>query len=224
MMITVNLRPGARRGRATPALALGLDQLKALGTRFRDPLPAIAVVAWAAVLGFLAFTFVRTASRLEELEPRLDQARAEHRRMREFVSQKRREEATRDSILSQIATIREVDGDRYVWPHVLDEVARALPAFTWLVDLSVVPPQPSDSGPRPPVEVQLSGRTVDIQGFTRFMRQLEDSPWLGNVTAVSANTIVEEARAVTAFVLKAQFTPADSGRIRTVPVAESVVR
>ena len=28
-----------------------------------------------------------------------------------------------------------MDGDRYVWPHLLDEVTRALPAYTWLVDL-----------------------------------------------------------------------------------------
>ena len=41
----------------------------------------------------------------------------------------------RDSLVAQITTIRTVDGDRYVWPHLLDEVTRALPAYTWLVDL-----------------------------------------------------------------------------------------
>ena len=33
------------------------------------------------------------------------------------------------------ATIRSVDSDRYVWPHLLDEVTRALPPYTWLVDM-----------------------------------------------------------------------------------------
>jgi len=72
--------------------------------------------------------------------------------------------------------------------------------------------------------VQLTGRTVDIQGYTRFMRQLEDSPWLNNITAISANTVVEQGRAVTAFVLTATYTKPPVERVQTVPVAESVVR
>jgi hypothetical protein len=78
----------------------------------------------------------------------------------------------RDSILSQIRTIQQVDGDRYVWPHILDEVSRALPPFTWLVNVAFVPltPKPTtfaaadsaaaktDTLP-PPVQVQLTGRT-----------------------------------------------------------------
>ena len=141
--------------------------------------------------------------------------------------------SVRDSILKQIRTLKNVDGDRYVWPHILDEVAQALPTYTWLVELSPVaaPPQAvaaaadTNLAPSaPPVEVQITGRTVDIQGYTRFMRQLEESPWLGNVTAVSATTVVERGRAVTAFVLRATFMRPDASQIQTVPVAESVVR
>ena len=134
-------------------------------------------------------------------------------------------------ILAQIRTIQQVDGDRFVWPHILDEVARALPPMTWLVEVAPAPAaQPMAVADTlmgdepPPVEVQLTGRTVDIQGYTRLMRQLEDSPWLGNIMAVSANTVVEQGRAVTAFVLKATFTRPDRSQIQTVPVAESVVR
>jgi hypothetical protein len=49
--------------------------------------------------------------------------------------QKRKQEVIRDSLQRQIATIKSVDGDRYIWPHVMDEVTKALPAYTWLVDL-----------------------------------------------------------------------------------------
>jgi len=225
MMISVNLRPGVRRGRQAPAFGLGLERLKGLGDRLKDPLPALAVAAWVVAVGFLGWTFFRTGSQLGTLEPRLEEGRDEHRRFTDFVRQKRREEAVRDSVLSPIQTIRQVDGDRYIWAHVLDEVARALPPLTWLTDLSGLPPQATDTASgRPPVEVQITGRTVDIQGYTRFMRQLEASPWLGEVMAVSATTVVEQGRAVTAFVVKATFTPADSNFVRTVPVAESVVR
>jgi Tfp pilus assembly protein PilN len=227
MMISINLRPGARRGRAAPGLGAVLDRVRGLGSRLKDPLPALAIVAWIGALGFLGWTFLSTGSRLGNLEPRLEQARNEHRRFQEFLQQKRREEATRDSILAQIRTIRDVDGDRYIWPHILDELAQAMPQYTWLVDVSTVAPPPmvdTTTQTRPPVEVQVTGRTVDIQGYTRLMRRLEDSPWLSNVTAVSANTVVEQGRAITAFVLRVTYNVADSSRIRTVPVTESVVR
>ena len=235
MMITVNLRAGSRRSRGgSLSLASGLAWVKGLGSVVKDPLRILAVVAWLGVIGFLGWSFLRTGSQLGELEPKITQMRAEHKRFHEFLAQKKKEEAVRDSILTQIRTLKDVDADRYVWPHILDEVAQALPTYTWLVDLSpvVVPQQAvaaaadtnlAPSAP-PPVEVQITGRTVDIQGYTRFMRQLEESPWLGNVTAVSATTVVERGRAVTAFVLRATFMRPDASQIQTVPVAESVVR
>jgi len=232
MMITVNLRAGSKRSKGGGlSLASGLAWVKGLGSVVKDPLRILAVVAWVGVVGFLGWSFLRTGSQMSALEPKITQMRAEHKRFQEFLAQKKKEEAVRDSILTQISTLKEVDGDRYVWPHILDEVARALPTFTWLTDLSPVAAPPlavADTSlaarKPPPVEVQITGRTVDIQGYTRFMRQLEESPWLGNVTAVSATTVVEQGRAVTAFVLKATFMRPDASQVQTVPVAESVVR
>jgi Tfp pilus assembly protein PilN len=235
MMITVNLRPGSRRAKAGPSLAAGLAWTRGLGSSVKDPLRLAAVAAWIAVAGFLGWSFLSTGSQLGRLEPQVSELRAEHARFQDFLAQKRREEAVRDSILAQVQTIRTVDGERFVWPHILNEVARALPPFTWLVDMGIPAVDPrqaqlrtaADTGmveaPKP-VEVQLAGRTVDIQGYTRFMRALEDSPFLGNVQAVSASTVVEQGRAVTAFVLKATYTKPDAATLRTVPVAESVVR
>ena len=235
MMITVNLRPGSKRAKAGPSLASGLAWTRGLGSAVKDPLRLAAVAAWIAVAGFLGWQFLSTGSELGRLEPQVAELRAEHARFQDFLTQKRREEAVRDSILAQVQTIRTVDGERFVWPHILDEVARALPPFTWLVDMGIPAADPrqaqiraaADTGmveaPKP-VEVQLAGRTVDIQGYTRLMRALEDSPFLGNVQAVSASTVVEQGRAVTAFVLKATYTRPDAAMLRTVPVAESVVR
>ncbi len=231
MMITVNLRPGTKRAKSGPSLGGVLAGFQGLGTAVKDPLRLVAIVAWVGVIGFLGWSYLSAASQLGTLEPRLEELRGEHQRYREFLAQKQKEELVRDSILAQIRTIQQVDGDRFVWPHILDEVARALPPMTWLVEVAPAPAaQPMAVADTlmgeepPPVEVQLTGRTVDIQGYTRLMRQLEDSPWLGNIMAVSANTVVEQGRAVTAFVLKATFTRPDRSQIQTVPVAESVVR
>jgi Tfp pilus assembly protein PilN len=214
-MITINLKPGTRRAKAGASLAGGLSSLKGLTDKVKDPWPMAAAAAWIALVVFVAWTGLGAASGLRSLAPELDKARSENRRYHAFLGEKKHAEAARDSVLIQIATISQVDGDRYVWPHILDEVTRALPDYTWLTDLTAVGPSAAAAAAAaavdtvvsgaPPVTVQMVGRTMDIQGFTRFMRQLEDSPWLKDVTVLSTETIIERGRAVTSFTLRASY-------------------
>jgi Tfp pilus assembly protein PilN len=190
--------------------------------------------------------FVGTAHELSALTPQLEQSRAENKRFKAFLAEKRHQENVRDSLVAQISTIRTVDGDRYVWPHLLDEVTRALPAYTWLVDIgpaavnarpttpapaSAAPaaaakpgekPDPAAPAAAPAVEFEVNGRTVDIQAYTRFLRQLEASPWITDVLPVSAQTVVEKDRPITAFTIRATYHQADSAYIKTVPLSQSV--
>ena len=230
-MITINLRPGQKRKRAGNPLKDVGERFRGLGGRVKDPLLIGAAAAWVIVAGFLAVSWFATQRELSALEPRIEQARAEHQRFKTFLAQKRKQELIRDSLLAQISTIRAVDGDRYVWPHILDEIARALPAYTWLTHVAVEAATVVNSAvvdsatvdtTTPPLRFRIEGRTVDMQAYTRFLRQLEASPWVEEVTAVEAKTVVEKERAVTAFTIRAAFTRADSAYIRTVPLSESV--
>lgn len=209
-MIEINLKPGAKRARAGSPVAGVLAQLKSAGQKIKDPYRLAALAVSVAWLGYVGVAQLTTSNELANLEPKLEQARAEHQRFRAFLGEKRRLESVRDSIQAQIRTINTVDGDRYIWPRILDEVARAVPPYTWLTDVqtvSVAAAAPVDTTTRiaPPVQISISGRTVDIQGYTRLLRQLEDSPYLSEVTAISANTVLERERAVTAFVLRATY-------------------
>ena len=102
----------------------------------KDPLLLACVVSWVGVLGWLGYVVVSTTTELNALEPQLEHTRAEHKRFKAFLSEKRHQEMIRDSLVAQIGVIRIVDGDRYVWSHVLDEVTKALPAYTWLTDMA----------------------------------------------------------------------------------------
>ena len=241
-MITVNLKPGQKRKRAGTNPFKGmLDNFRGLGSKVKDPLLMAAVGGWICVVAGLGFIYLNTVRQLYSLEPRLEQARSENRRFKTFLADKRRQEMIRDSLLAQITVIRNVDGDRYIWPHLLDEVTKALPAYTWLVDMSPVtvaanvaqtpaetPKTKADSAAQaaaaavPVLTFQLNGRTIDIQAYTRFLRQLEASPWIENATPVSAQTVVEKDRPVTAFTIRATFSRADSAYIRTAPFSQSV--
>lgn len=211
-MITINLKPGHKRAATGSPLAGIGAQLKGIGQKIKDPYRLGALAIGLAWLGYVGISQMTVTTELSDLEPKLEQARAENQRFRAFLGEKRRLESVRDSIQAQIETIKTVDGDRYVWPRILDEVARAVPPYTWLTDVQTIaftPPPVTDTTKKapvsPPVQVTINGRTVDIQGYTRLLRQLEDSPYLENVTAISANTVLDQNRAVTAFVLRASF-------------------
>jgi Tfp pilus assembly protein PilN len=243
-MITINLRPGQKRKRSGNPLKGVLDRLsglRELSAKVKDPLLMAAVGAWVVVVAGLGLIYLNNLRQLYTLEPRLEQARSENRRFKAFLADKRRQEKIRDSLLAQITVIRQVDGDRYIWPHLLDEITKALPAYTWLVDLGVTaaasraaqaPAQPPKSkadstadsvaAAPPPLQFQINGRTMDIQAYTRFLRQLEASPWIVDVVPVSAQTIVEKERAVTAFTIRATYNRADSAYIRTAPFSQTV--
>jgi Tfp pilus assembly protein PilN len=244
-MITVNLRPNLKRRRAGSPFQGAMQGVRGLGSKIKDPLLLLAVASWVGVLGWLGFVVVGTSRELNALEPQLEATRAENKRFKAFLTEKRHQETIRDSLVAQISVIRHVDGDRYVWSHVLDEVTKALPAYTWLIDVGTAaaaatpgtPPAPSAATPAshkaadsaanaPPapsvIQFEVNGRTVDIQAYTRFLRQLEASPWVTDVTPVSAQTVVEKERPVTAFTIRATYKQADSAYIRTVPLSQSV--
>ena len=224
-MITINLKPGSKRAAAGASLAGGMSALRSMRTRVKDPWPMAALVVVALTAIGLAWIGFGSASKVSSLEDELATARAENRRFKSFLIEKKRAEAARDSVILQIATIRSVDGDRYVWPHILDEVTRSVPPFTWLTEMTATAqPVQLDTTTTtlapPPVSFQLLGRTMDIQGFTRFMRQLEDSPWLRDVTVVSTTTEIDHGRAVTAFTVRAAYDRPGRGRAPVAPAGE----
>lgn len=224
MMITVNLRPGQKRKASGNVGKQLTAKLKDLAARVKDPLLAGVVAAWVLVVGFLMYTWGSTARELSRASSQLESAVTEAKRFETLMQQKRKAERIRDSLQTQIGVIRGVDRGRYIWPHVMDEVAKTLPAYTWLNTVTsqgVVPSEAGDStGDR--IRFIIDGRTVDYQAFTQFLRQLEASPWIQNVQTLKSETVVEAQRPVTSFRIQADFAPADSAYIRTVPLAQSV--
>jgi len=230
-MITINLKPGTRRQAAKgDSMAVFRERLRALRGKVRDPGLVVAGGTWLVVIIVLAVLFVRTNARLSALEPQMQTAQEEYKRYRNFVSEKKHAARARDSVLAQIGTISAVDGDRFTWAHILDEIASAMPDFTWLTSVSptlAVGSQlaETDSTAAPPVTVLIAGQTNDLQNYTAFLRRLGESHWLTNVVPVKTETIIDKNnRPITSFTVQATFSRADSSRVQTVPILESTVR
>ena len=51
------------------------------------------------------------------------------------LREKKKAETQRDSVMHQLNIIKTIDNNRFVWPHVMDEISRAMPQYTWLTAL-----------------------------------------------------------------------------------------
>src|SRR4026207_1603188 len=99
-MIKINLLPGVKRKRSGSTKAAIVGRLRDFGTRVKDPMLLVAVAAWVLVAGFLAHGFLSNAAKSRSLEPKLEQAKDEHRRYKNLMTEKRKTETIRDSLLA----------------------------------------------------------------------------------------------------------------------------
>jgi Tfp pilus assembly protein PilN len=238
-MIEINLLPGAAKKSRSRGASFSLGAvLGDVRTRIRDPfmISAVAgVVLAAAAVGGMHFT---QSSRANALAQREEQAVADSTRFASVLRERRRAEAKRDSVLRQLRVIQSIDEDRFIWPHIMDEISRSLPPYTWLKSVAITNPQgappaqpaaandttpPKDPEPTTtPVQFRLVGNTVDIQALTRFMKLLEASPFIQNVQLARSQLAMVDQKEVTEFQLDAQYERPDKSVITTAPITLSV--
>lgn len=251
MMLEINLAPGSRKGaRKAGGLALP-SALTSIGTNIRDPWllgSAASVVAAVAVVGVL---FTSQSARAGELETRLESALRDSTRYAKVLDARHRLTAERDSVHRQLQIIRTIDDNRYNWAHILDEISRALPAYTWLTSIeqtsktplppgtdsvaqAVTPPSNADAKKKevapapdtvnvhPPLTFRVVGQTVDIQALTMFMRQLESSPFVQSVSLTKSEIVIVEGKDVTQFELTAAYEVPPAGVVQTSPLVVPV--
>ena len=133
-MIEINLLPGPKKKKSASAgLGISMADFKEMFAKVKDPMLIGTVGAWALAVVFVGFFYLNDARQLSSQQQDLDRVEAESRRFAALIAQKRKAEQLRDSLITELNVIRGIDGDRYVWPHILEEVTRALPDYTWLV-------------------------------------------------------------------------------------------
>ena len=252
-MIEINLLPGARKTNRSRSPKIDFGAVfGGIGARVRDPylIGAIAsvIVAVLAVGGLWLYQKQRVATLAENERA----ARQIASRFTVVISDRSAAESERDSVLRQLSVIRAIDGSRYVWPHILDEVSRALQPYTWLKSLNQTSPvsnlspeveagisaqdkriktkivSATDSGAVASgvVTFRLVGLTVDIQALTRFMKALEASPWIEDVQLAKSDLVQVVSpsgpKEATEFTLDMKFQRADTAFVHRVPLKIAV--
>jgi Tfp pilus assembly protein PilN len=250
-MIEINLLPGSgkkSRGKSS-SFAFG-GVLSGIVAQVKDPylMGAAAVVILAAVATVGLWGLQQSTS--SRLDRELQTAVQDSIRFGLMIKERRKVLAQRDEVLGQLSMIKTIDDNRFTWPHIMDEVSRALPPYTWLTSMSQTSAVPAPPGsellapvtgarPAPPgapkgvtpqvdsaalgrLTFRLIGQTVDIQALTRFMKDLEASPFIEDIQLIKSVTIIVEQREVTEFQLDASWETPDPSVIRTVPVSLAV--
>jgi Tfp pilus assembly protein PilN len=244
-VIEINLLPsGTPRRPAAARRAPGGPSLPSLGA---DPRVAglAGVAVLLALLG--AYWFWTSGTSRGQLQAQVDAEAADSVRLERTIALMKTLDTRRDTIDRKMDVIRQVDTRRYVWPHLMDEVSRATPPFMWLTKLAVVedevaaapvptpaqtkaradsaaadsaagPAQAAPAGPPPGPVFNLEGNAGSTEALTRFMKNLEASPMIREVSLVTSERSDVQGRTVLKFTLEARWEEPDSGFVETVPL------
>jgi Tfp pilus assembly protein PilN len=173
----------------------------------------VGVVALAVIAaGHLGFTYLNQNAAAGRIQEGLREARVDSVRFAEAIAAADSLQARRDTLVRKAEIIREIDSDRFVWAHILDNVSSALPEFTWLSGIQ------QTAGVGNAVEFRIDGMTGATVALTRFMRNLEESAFIRDVRLVSQEEIQQGQSLVQNFVLMARYQVPDSSAITTEPI------
>jgi Tfp pilus assembly protein PilN len=217
-LIEINLLPGAARksGRRALRMPAGLALPSVGGLSAVDRWLVAIGAAWVAGLLLVGVMFFGVRGEAAELELALASARQDSARYASVIATNRMLEARRDSIVQKLEIIQDVDAGRYIWPHLLDEISRALPRFTWLSAVTQL-----SSNTRTPA-FSIEGRTGNTFALTEFMKDLEDSPFIRGVRLASTELVRDGDKQVHHFILEASFEEPAPEFIETVSLFASL--
>ena len=239
-MIEINLLPGAgKKARGAGAGAAVGASFASAATKIKDPFMMVGVASVILAAVAIGFLTLQQQAQADDLATREQKQVQDYTRYAAVLREKKKAETQRDSVMRQLNIIKTIDNDRFVWPHVMDEVSRALPQYTWLVSIKETSQPPvaaapdnkdakdkkkkdeADEAPQA-IKFQIIGNTVDIQALTRFMKLLEASPFIQNVQLQNSALVQADGKDVTEFTLEAEYQQPDSTAIRTVPLTLQV--
>jgi len=179
----------------------------------RNPWTGALVVACVLVPAAGLFLWWTQRGERADLEVRLAAASADSARLADLRVVSDSLDRRRNEIRDRVALVEELDRNRFVWPHLIDEVSRALPSLAWLSNLRQIAPLPD-------VGIQIQGIAANPLAITEFVRNLEDSDYVTDVRILGSQqqTLNDGDLSVQAFTLTARFTEPASGVRRTEPL------
>lgn len=211
-MIEINLLPGSAKRQKQRLPAFSAGPLANLKLPKLDKTTGYLALAWVVGVALLAWLHFGSTGKLNKLQ--LDVAAAQRDSVR-----LNRQRVLNDSLNKQISEVgarlevlQEIDAGRYIWAHIMDEISRALPQYTWLINVT------DAAGEDKEPAFKIEGRTGNTFALAKFMQDMEASPFLRNVEIISQTETEENNKRLYAFVLEVQYEEPSPDAIETRPL------
>lgn len=212
-MIEINLLPGAEKRKKRKSGGGFSLKLPENLPEF-DRMLAFIVAGWIIGPAIGLFLYFGIQGEKTEVQLAVDQAVADSVRYAGLIETQASLRARQDTIAQKLSLIQEIDAGRFIWPHILDEISRAMPPYTWLEAIDQV-----QGGTAPSFQIQ--GRTGSLPALTRFMDALEASPFLRNIQLISSEKAQignDPNNVVNNFVLSGMYETPPMEMVETVPL------
>jgi len=211
-MIEVDLLP-PRRGRAATRIRRPVAALPGFGGSGRDPWSLGAAVTGVVAVAAAAWLTLSLGVRRDEAQVGLERALQDSARHTDRMANTGVLLARGDSIAARVAVLQEIDQGRFVWPHILDEIARAVGDHTWLLQLYQV------SGGAEP-RVRIVGQAGNLLALAVLMDRLEASPFLRAVQVLGSSQVPRSGQLVYRFELDVTYEQPPMEYLETLPLLE----
>jgi len=221
-MIEVNLHPAGKSGRISgKRLSLRLPAMLRGGGRggggggSRDPFTTAAIVVPILALLAVGWMWNSTRSQRSSLNEQLSVAVADSARLADLRALSDSLIARDRRIQERLGLVQSLDEGRFVWPHLLDEIGRALPAYTWLTLVR-------REAPLPDLRVQVDGLAANPLAITRFVRSLQDSPYIREARILGSQQQVVDNVFAQAFQLMLTYEAPPADLVETEPIVNGL--
>lgn len=191
MTVRINLAPGERkpvkrRERTLPSIPSGMPEWLP-----RSPTMLVGLVGVIALLAAV-FLYFGERGAVGEARAAIEDAQADSTRLHSQLARVQAMEAAQRELAARVTMMENVVEGRLYWIQFMEAASRALPPYTWLetVDREELEDQ-----------VRIGGATFSNAAVTEYMRGLEASPLLRNVTLVGVTRTQEDSLQYQSFTL-----------------------
>jgi Tfp pilus assembly protein PilN len=212
-MIEINLLPGSVKRTKRKAGGLSAAALPKINLPPMDKYILSAIGMWIVAILMIVWMQFSSSSKLEA-------ATNEEAKLVRDTAQAHKDIvnaafliARQDTISQKLKVIQELDAGRFDLAHILDEIGRTVPDYTWLVGLV-----PAEGGTPDAPAFRIEGRMGNPFALPKFITDLESSPFVSNVTLKKQQPVVENNKPLYMFSIEGTYQQPSADMIQTVPL------
>uniref|UniRef100_A0A7C4TCF4 PilN domain-containing protein n=1 Tax=candidate division WOR-3 bacterium TaxID=2052148 RepID=A0A7C4TCF4_UNCW3 len=189
-MIKINLSPSPKKPKAPRpgAPKPAAPQLKL------PPVKAgvVFIAGIAVVVIIIALALIIQSSKIGKLNRNISDLRTRLNELNVYVATVDSLEKREKELNNLISPIKQLNKNRFLLAHILDEISARLPEFTWLTMLNVT--SQDITTPNLKGTINIKGTTASNLLVADFMNRLEDSPYISNVdlTVLEKKTVEKQ--------------------------------